>query len=252
MTAATSGLAPNQLAAYRRDGHLTVAGVFRPEEMQALIADIERWGEEFLADLPPEKRYWYIDGGVKAKQVLRKLDNPHFHRASVRAIASDPRLTNLVEAILGRGVTVYFSQIFFKPPEGGGPKVVHQDNFYFGPKDPEGIVTAWIALDDATIENGCLYFGEGTHLGPVYKHVAPAEAPFDLHVPEDEAARHAMTPAPVPRGGVSLHHGNAFHQSGPNHSPHWRRACALHFVSNTNLFVNPALPYDEAAVVRVT
>ena len=61
-----------------------------------------------------------------------------------------------------------------------------------------------------------------------------------------------MTAAPVPRGGVSLHHGNVFHQSGPNHSTHWRRACALHYVANANRFVNPALPYDEAVVVRIT
>ena len=241
-----------ELGTYRRAGHLTMPGVFRPDEMTALIADIERWGEEFLADLPPEKRYWYLDGGVKARQVLRKLDNPHFHRESVGRIAADPRLAGLVESIIGPGVTVYFSQIFFKPPEGGGPKVVHQDNYYFGPQDPEGIVTAWVALDDATVENGCLYFGEGTHHGPVYKHVAPPDAPFDLHVPPEEAARHPMTAAPVPRGGVSFHHGTAFHQSGPNLSPHWRRACALHYVSNANRFVNPALPYDEAAVVRVT
>ena len=241
-----------ELAFYRHQGHLTVNGVFSDAETDAVIADIESWGESFLAELPPAQRAWYVDGGVQARTVLRKLDNPHAQRAAVEALARDARLIALVEAILGRGVSVYFSQIFFKPPEGGGPKVVHQDNYYFGPKDPEGIVTAWIALDDATVENGCLYFGEGTHRGPVYKHVAPPDAPFDLHVPPDEAALHPMTAAPVARGGVSFHHGTAFHQSGPNLSPHWRRACALHYVSNANRFVNPALPYDEAAVVRVT
>ena len=245
-------LTPQQLDDFRNAGHVTVPGVFRPDEMEALIADIERWGEQFLAELPAEKRYWYVDGGVKAREVLRKLDNPHFQRESVRKLALDPRLTSLVESIIGPGVTVYFSQVFFKPPEGGGPKTVHQDNYYFGPRDPEGIVTAWVALDDATVENGCLYFGEGTHRGPVYKHVAPPNAPFELHVPADEAGRHPMTPAPVPRGGVSFHHGTAFHQSGPNLSKHWRRACALHYVSNENKFVTPALPYDEAAVVRIT
>jgi phytanoyl-CoA hydroxylase len=45
---------------------------------------------------------------------------------------------------------------FFKPPEGGGPKPAHHDNFSFGPNDPEGVVTAGIALDDAALENGCL------------------------------------------------------------------------------------------------
>ena len=48
-----------------------------------------------------------------------------------------------------------------------------------------------------------------------------------------------MTPAPVRKGGVSFHHGNTFHQSGPNHSAHWRRACALHYVRNGVEFATP-------------
>ena len=65
-------------------------------------------------------------------------------------------------------------------------------------------------------------------------------------------AKQPMTPAPVRKGGVSLHHGNTFHQSGPNHSQHWRRACALHYVRNGVDFATPALPYDHALKMRVT
>ena len=179
------------LGFYRHQGHLTVNGVFAPAEMDAVVADIEAWGESFLAALPEEQRAWYVDGGVQAKTVLRKLDNPHAHRPAVQQIARDPRLVSLVEQVLGRGVSVYFSQIFFKAPEGGGPKPAHQDNFYFGPSDPEGIVTAWIALDDATLENGCLYFGEGTNLGPVYAHIAPEAEPFNLQLPAGGARQAA-------------------------------------------------------------
>jgi ectoine hydroxylase-related dioxygenase (phytanoyl-CoA dioxygenase family) len=245
-------LSDDEIAAYRRAGHLTVPGVFTRAEMEAVIEDVHRWGEEFLRDLPPERRYWYVDGGVAGQTVLRKLDNPHVRRASVAQLARSPRLTGLVESLIGPGVSVYFSHIFFKPPGGGGPKTVHQDNYYFGPRDREALVTAWIALDDATVENGCLYFGEGTQRGPVYDHVAPPDKPFELHVPLEIAARHAMTAAPVPCGGVSFHHGTVFHQSGPNHSARWRRACALHYVLNENRFVTPALPYDESLVVRIT
>lgn len=241
-----------QLAEYRRAGHLTVPEVFEAARMEATIADIERWGETFLANLAPEQRAWYIDGGVKARSVLRKLDNPHRHRASVEQLARDQRLVGLVESLIGKGVSVYFSQIFFKPPEGGGPKRVHQDNFYFGPRDREGLVTAWVALDDATLENGCLYFGEGTHLGPVHPHIAPPGQPYELHVPPEIARAHPMTPAPVPRGGVSFHHGTTFHQSGANLSTRWRRACALHYVRNDNQFVEPALDYDHSIVMRVS
>jgi len=56
----------------------------------------------------------------------------------------------------------------------------------------------------------------------------------------------------MPRGGVSFHHGTTFHQSGENHSAHWRRACALHYVRNDNRVVTPALDYDHALVMQVS
>ena len=237
---------------YERAGHYTVPGVFSAAEMDAAAADIERWGEEFLRELPADQRRWYVDGGVKARDVLRKLDNPHHFRPSVQALARDPRLVSLVEGVIGAGVSVYFSQIFFKAPEGGGPKPAHQDNFYFGPRDPEKLVTAWIAFDDATVENGCLHFGEGTHRRALLPHAAPRDEPFNLQVPAEASAGIALTPAPVPKGGVSFHHGAVLHQSGPNHSKRWRRACALHYVSNGNDFTTPALPYDAAMFLKVS
>lgn len=245
-------LSAAQRELYTRTGHLTVPGVFTAAEIDAAVADILQWGEEFLGHLTPAERRWYVDGGVKAQNVLRKLDNPVFHRPAVRALASNRKLVELVEAIIGPGVCVTFSQIFFKPPHGGGPKPVHQDNYYFGPRDPERIITAWVALDDATPENGCLQFADGTNLGPVYPHVAPPGEPFNLQLTEDVARRFAMTHAPVPKGGVSFHHGNTLHQSGDNHSAHWRRAAAIHYLANDNHFATPGLPYDKGVILRIS
>ncbi len=240
-----------QLDAYNAVGHLTVPGVFTPAAMDEAIADAQAWGDEVLAGLGEAERKWYLDAGV-AKQVLRKLDNPAFHRPAFRELATAPALLSLVESIIGPGVTVYFSQIFFKPPEGGGPKPVHQDNFYFGPKDRDEMVTAWVALDDATVENGCLYFGEGTNRGPVIPHTFPVGEPFNLLIPDDVAARQTMSPAPVPKGGVSFHHGNTYHQSGRNLSTRWRRAVAFHYGSHETRFVTPALRYDDTVYVAAS
>ncbi len=230
---------------YQHAGHITVPGLISGPQADAVVQDIELWGEQFLADLPPGQRAWYVDGGVRARTVLRKLDNPHHHRALVRELAATPALVDVVESLIGPGVSVYFSQVFFKPPEGGGPKPAHQDNFYFGPNNTEGVVTAWVALDDATLENGCLYFGNGSNQGPVYPHIAPADEPYNLQLPPHILSLQPMSPAPVPRGGVSFHHGNTFHQSGPNFSTRWRRACALHYVNAGTYFEHPALPYDN-------
>ena len=73
-----------------------------------------------------------------------------------------------------------------------------------------------------------------------------------LQLPAALLSKQPMTPAPVRKGGVSFHHGNTFHQSGPNHSTRWRRACALHYVRNDVEFAHPALPYDNGLKLRIT
>lgn len=244
-------LSSQQTREFAEKGHLTVAGVFTDAEMDRATADAQDWAAETLAALPADQRAWYVERGTGDGQLLRKLDNPVAHREVFRALAGKPALTDLVRGIVGAPIKVYFSQIFFKPPGGGGPKPVHQDNYYFGPSRRDGMVTAWIALDDADVENGCLYYGDGTNLGPVYDHIAPEDKPFDLQIPAEEADRHPMTPAPVARGGVSFHHGNTLHQSSDNRSDRWRRACAVHYVNADTVFANPALPYDASLVVDI-
>ena len=131
--------------------------------------------------------------------------------------------------LYGADLRVFFSQVFLKPPEAGGPKPVHQDNFYFGPADRDRVLTVWIAIDEATTENGCLFFVDGSHREAVLPHVAPPDEPFNLQLPAETAARFEMTAAPVSRGGVSFHHGNTLHQSSANGSRNPRRAVAIHF-----------------------
>src|SRR5665213_4183698 len=97
------------LGFFRHQGHVTVNGVFAGDEMDAVVRDIEQWGEAFLSELPEGQRAWYLDGGVKARAVLRKLDNPHAHREAVRMLARDPRLVSHVESVLGAGAIGCFS-----------------------------------------------------------------------------------------------------------------------------------------------
>lgn len=245
-------LSAEQVDTYHRDGHVTVPRLFAESDITTALHDIDEWCEEFLSLLSPQQDKWFLDRGVGDARVLRKLDNPVFERPAFRRLAAHPPLLAHVEQLIGPGLRVWFSQVFLKPPGGGGPKPVHQDNFYFGPSDPQGVVTVWIALDDATTENGCLGFVDGSHKGPVYPHTAPQDEPFNLQVPCEIASRFTMTPSPVPRGGVSFHHGNTLHQSLANLSDHPRRAVAMHFVNRSTVFERSALAYDESIVVELT
>jgi phytanoyl-CoA hydroxylase len=241
-----------QLNTFRQTGHVTVPSVFSAADVRAAVADIETWSDEFLARISDEQKDWFLEKGMGANAQLRKLDNPVFHREWFQRMAKHARLVEIVEQIVGPGVSVFFSQVFMKPPEGGGPKPVHQDNFYFGPDDPDATLTVWIAIDDATVENGCLYYGDGSHQHSVIDHVAPPDEPFNLQVSADQMNGFTMTPAAVPSGGISFHHGNTLHQSSANTSPRPRRAVAMHYLRNDARLVSPTLAYDDAMNVRIT
>ena len=243
-------LSEKQIQEFRRTGHLTVTGVFDVSQVQAALDDIDQWGREFLAQLSPQDETWYLEKADVGQTRLRKLDNPACHRSLLRKLGTEHPLIEMVGDLMGPVDSVFFSQVFMKPPEGGGPKPIHQDNFYFGPSDPNGTLTAWVALDDATIDNGCLYYTDRAY-DEIIPHVAPPDEPFNLQIPPEHAAGLAMSPAPVPAGGVSFHHGNTPHQSSANQSDRPRRAIAFHYLASGVTLTHPALPYDDAVRVRV-
>ncbi|MCA9065453.1 MAG: phytanoyl-CoA dioxygenase family protein [Planctomycetaceae bacterium] len=245
-------LSEQQLQTFRRDGHVTVEDVFDSTVITQARRDVETWADEFLREMRDDQKTWYLERETSQPGTLRKLDNPVFHRPFFRDLARSPNLVSSVEQLIGSGVCVFFSQVFMKPAGGGGPKPIHQDNFYFGPDDPDATLTVWIAIDDATTDNGCLFYGDGSHRLPVISHVAPPGEPFNLQVPETEAAKFIMTAAPVRAGGVSFHHGNTLHQSSANLSGKSRRAIAMHFLRNNALLQHPTLKYDKAVRVSIT
>lgn len=238
-----------QLQSYQSNGFVTIEGVFTPVEMDRAIEEATEWQNEFIANLTEADKKWYLDQGTSIKNQLRKLDNPVSQRKFFKKMALSPGLVSMVEELIGKEVIAFFSQIFFKPPHGGGPKPIHQDNFYFGPDKRDQIITVWIAFDNATIENGCLYYGKGTNLGDVVEHFAPDHEPFNYQIPDSRKV--PMTAAPVQKGGISLHHGNTFHQSSGNNSGWWRRAMAVHYMQSKVNLVSPIFKYDPAHFVKV-
>ena len=245
-------LEDKQLKQFEEKGHLTVPAVFTAQEIEEAREDVRSWSDEFRRELNEEEKNWYLEDASDEEGPLRKLDLPVFQREVFSKLAKKKLLVEMVEQLIGKGVTIIFSQIFLKPPERGGPKPIHQDNHYFGPDDKDALVTAWIALDDATTTNGCLYYGDGSHKESVLPHVAPPGEPFNLQDPETVSSKYAMTPAPVPKGGISFHHGNTLHQSGNNKSSKPRSALACHYLRNNSRLTTPALPYDKSTFTRVT
>lgn len=240
----TDGVDPEVVASFRERGW-------------ALTHSLDAEGLARLRSWVDEVASWPDDGGdwmhhrelTDSGPALCRSENLIPHHAGLRRLLTEGVMPAVAGALLGEPAVLYKEKVNYKLAGGAG-YAPHQD----APAYPfiDQHVSCMVAVDDATLENGCLYFGEGTNQGPVYGHIAPPDEPFNLQLPLTILEKQPMAPAPVRKGGVSFHHGNTFHQSGPNHSSRWRRACALHYVRNGVEFATPALPYDHSLKMRVT
>jgi phytanoyl-CoA hydroxylase len=121
------------------------------------------------------------------------------------------------------------SMLIFKPPHIGGEVGWHQDATFLI-TEPASVVGFWFALEDATLENGCLWVEPRGHRGPLRQR-------FERHGDQVRMERLDATPWPSPEAAVPLEvpagtlvclHGKLPHYSGPNRSALWRQAYTLH------------------------
>ena len=241
----TNLFSEGQLQEFHCTGHVTVNHLFDAPTIQAILDDLTIWSEEFLTALSTEDQHWFLEQESQMTNQLRKLDHPVFHRELFRKLATHASLVPLIHQLLGPDCHLFFSQVFMKPPESGSPKPIHQDNFYFGPDDLDATLTVWIALDDATLTNGCLHYCN-LHQTELLPHFAPENEPFSLQIAPEHFDRGQLTPNPIASGGVSFHHGNTPHFSAANRSKTSRRAVAFHYLRNDATLLDSGLDYDPA------
>ena len=161
----------------------------------------------------------------KLGHAMHDLD-PVFSRFS-RA----PQLASLVATLGIEHPLLLQSMYIFKQPLIGGEVVSHQDHTFLW-TDPPSATGLWFALEDATLDNGCLWVLPGGHREPPRKrfHRTPdGGAGFEI-LDERELPETGMIPLPAAQGTCIVLHGLLPHRSGPNHSPRSRQAYSLHVI----------------------
>jgi phytanoyl-CoA hydroxylase len=230
-----------QLDEFDKNGFLVVRNLVSPENLIALRRKVDEVQNTILeAQAAAKARNSKIDfiiekneGGtaVAAKPALRKLAELAPNDEFFRSICSQTNILDTVSALTGggRGVYLYSDQVFLKPAHCGSEKPLHQDNSYFKVTPNTAGVTCWMALDDATIENGCMHYIPGTHKLGIVSHKQIKDTPH--LVPDSETPYGEEIPVPIPAGACIFHHLCTMHSSKANTSPNSRRAWALHYAN---------------------
>lgn len=159
-------------------------------------------------------------GFENAAPIFRKICQTH------------ERVQGVIRALIGE-CQMYQSMALCKPA-GGSPKLWHQDNAYFSVKDLDGVIGSWIALEEATVENGCMHFLPGGHkAGPLkHRHTTDCELEPDRFDPS------GAVPIPLKPGGIVFFHGNAPHYTPANQTSKPRTSLQFHYRAVANPIID--------------
>ena len=212
-------LTPAQVERYAREGFLSPNAALSREEAARCREQLEVFERA-------------IGGPLTADETSRHRSRTHVLLTWVHGLATHPKILDAVEGLIGPNILVYTSTWFIKEPESTAIAAWHQDATYFG-LQPYLHVTAWLALTDATAENGCMEFLPGSHergqlphrSGVVASSVNRARQAIDGAV-DDTGAVHA----PLRAGEFSLHHTLLLHRSQPNRSRDRRIGIGISYI----------------------
>jgi len=219
--------------AWQTDGFFVVPGFADPDVCKAMLERVcvlceraESGRNVARAFRMPEPAL--RDAAGSAAERTSKLFRIHREEPVFRSFACDPRLLAIVAGIIGPDLDCFLSQFIFKNPGALG-QPWHQDAYYF-PFDRGPQVGAWLAVTEATLENGPLWVLAGSQNEPVHA-VEPdrrAHAQFGYVEITDHDMSEAV-PVLLRPGDLLLFHGRLMHKSTDNVSRGMRAAMVYHY-----------------------
>ena len=138
------------------------------------------------------------------------------------------RLLCVVKRIMGQDMEFDFDMLINKFPKSNTSTPWHQDESYWPDMPDKRAVSCWVALDDATLDNGCMWFVKGSHLEPTLR---PHRRVKEGHHARctDACSEAEGEEFPFKKGACSLHHGRTLHYTRGNITDSQRRAYILNF-----------------------
>jgi phytanoyl-CoA hydroxylase len=213
---------------FDNDGYAVLENLFSEEQLRPVSEEVDRVIDGRAAYVPASDLI-YEPGSNPPR--LRNAFRLHLYNDLFLRVPSQPALAGAVESILGSPVRLYSSGLFAKPAEAGSEVPRHQDMPYW-PFEPYEMLTAWIALDDSTLENGCVRYAAGSHKLGLLPHQPSGVMGNSLGlVPDDRVLTLPEQGVELRCGDCVLHHCLTVHRSEPNRSSAPRRGLIYTFMS---------------------
>jgi ectoine hydroxylase-related dioxygenase (phytanoyl-CoA dioxygenase family) len=156
-----------------------------------------------------------------------ELDTPHFKDERLFKFLLHNNVLDIVESLIGPNIGLFSSHFISKEPYTGRKTPWHEDSAYWKDKFDsfDKIITIWLAIDDVSIENGCMGVIPGTHKNgfSIYEKVDPKDFTFESQIKQELVDESKVVWFELAKGTYSLHDSRIIHGANANTSP--RRRC---------------------------
>jgi ectoine hydroxylase-related dioxygenase (phytanoyl-CoA dioxygenase family) len=248
-----------QYRAFRKDGYLVVRGLVLPEH----VAELKTHTEDLIEGRIQAPNV-DIEPGLSVEERIKRLLRIHMGHRDLELwerYLLYPRVLDVVQALHGPDVLAMQTMMFIKGPQSDG-QGFHQDSYYI-PTFPDSLIGAWIAIDPADTENGCLWMSTGSQVEPIYPpshgygfgdvglsdipyvegvggHSNGDDDPLNTLKPLTKPYAQVEKPCVMQPGDVAFFGGHVFHRSLRNRSQDRTRRCLVNHYCNARSYT----PWD--------
>lgn len=228
-------LTPDQVRSYDEQGFVVLEDVFDAATIDQVTAEIDPWEARTSDFLRTQK-----DGRLFIARAEEITFTAHLVTRSerLRAFCSGQAFQDITYDLIGPDVRLYWDQAVYKKPGTDAPFPWHQDNGYTY-VEPQQYLTCWVALTDATIENGCPWVVPGLHRKGTLAHEMTSLG-WDC-LGDDPPER---VPAPVRAGGIVVFSSLTPHATGPNRTESVRKSYIVQFAPDGAVVCSPTQSGD--------
>jgi phytanoyl-CoA hydroxylase len=251
-------LSESQIGFYKENGYVVIEDFLSPEELETWRAAVteaivQRNGQK----MPGKDIKIGEDDGINKdadyyNNVFDQLLNLWQTNDKIKELMCDERIGKMAADLSGAdGIRIWHDQALIKKPW-ANPTSWHLDTPFWSFSDRRAL-SIWVALDDATLENGCLFFIPESHKQTTFENPGIGKnmgAVFNFY-PQFKSAKSVA--APMKAGSCSFHCGLTIHGAHANMTPGFRRAMTCAYMPDGNIFNGEPniLPDEYLAKIKV-
>lgn len=248
----------SQIESYQKDGYIVIEDFLDPKELEiwrnaVTEAIAERNGQKMPGRVGKIGEEDGINKDTEYQsKVFDQMINLWQTNDKVKKLMVDPNIGKMAaELAQVEGIRIWHDQALFKKPW-ANPTSWHLDTPFWSFSDRKAL-SIWVALDDVTLENGCLFFMPGSHLSTAFKNPGIGrnmDAIFEFY-PQFRTS--ATVAVPMKAGSCSFHNGLTIHGAHANMTPGSRRAMTCAYMPDGSTYNGTPniLPDEEIAKLTV-